>query len=147
MPAGVDRHPDRVEAQLGAERPVANVGQPRSAIRRTWARLASSSVLPRPPDAGARVLTSTEDQHPPSHSDEIELAEPRAVVAGQDLVAEPLEVLGGERSPPAAEVWRAAGSTWRRDARCGGQNGSARGCAESAPILCLCRGGVRAAPP
>jgi hypothetical protein len=58
-------------------------------------------VVPRPagPAAG---LDLGEDERLAVESDEIELAEARAVVAGDDLVAEPLEVRRGEilRRPP-----------------------------------------------
>ena len=74
------------------------------AIRRTCARLASSRLSHGAPEPSRRVLTSQNTSIPAVAQHEIELAEPRAVVAGQDLVAEALEVLGGEPLTAAAEV-------------------------------------------
>ena len=54
--------------------------------------------------APAARLDLAEDEHVAVEGDEVDLAEAGAVVAGDDLVAEPLEVLGGEVLAEAAEV-------------------------------------------
>src|SRR3954454_7097840 len=116
LPAGVDRHPDRVEAQLRAVRPVADVGQPGSRHPPHLGPLGFVELVPRRAGPQAPRLDLAEHQHPPVAQHEIELAEPRAVVAGQHLVAEPLEVLRRERLAAAAEVLALTGSHGR-DAR------------------------------
>ena len=69
---------------------------------RTWRRFASPRLSHGSPPA-RRVLTSQNTSTSSSHDDEVELAEAGAVVARDDAVAEPLEVLGGEALAEAAE--------------------------------------------
>ena len=53
-------------------------------------------ALPRLARAGATRLDLDEDQRVAVEDDQVQLSEPRPVVAGEDLEAEPPEVLGGE---------------------------------------------------
>ena len=65
------------------------------AHRAHLALLALAERVPRAAAAPAR-LDLDDDQRALVGGHEVDLAEPRAVVARDDLVAEPLEVLGGE---------------------------------------------------
>ena len=84
-PRRVDDHADRVEAQARGARAV---GWSRAARRgpcaRTCRRLRSSSVSHGVPEPGPARLDLHEDQRVVAVRDQVELAEPRAVVARDD---------------------------------------------------------------
>ena len=118
LAVGVEQDGDAVEAQVGAVRAVGDSVSQAIAIRRTLDCLRSwrFSHGSRAPER--RVLTSTKTSVCAVEDDEVELAEARPVVAGEDLEAEALEVLGGELLAAAGP--RCAGRrSWPRDAMAG----------------------------
>ena len=96
LPGGVDRDADRVEAQLlrprAGRRPRRGTPRPSGAPAGACARGGCPTAGPAP----RRALTSTNTSVVAVERDEVDLAEARAVVAGDDRVAEPLEVRGRE---------------------------------------------------
>ena len=107
-PAGVEDDADGVEAQLAATRAVVRLGS----SRRPCAGPGPACVGRARPTASrgrARVLTSTNTSDVVAEADEVELAEARAVVAGDDRVAEALHVRGGGVLADAAEVMAEVG--------------------------------------
>jgi hypothetical protein len=111
LAASVERHADGVEPEVGAERPVRDLGQPRGGHRADLLLLGAVQVVApvtgaEPPrldlaeDDGRLVLVG---QH------EVDLAEPRPVVAAEHAVAETGEVLGGELLAAAAQLLRVVG--------------------------------------
>ena len=103
--AVVDHDADRVEADLGG-RGTAGASSWRNAraICRTCRRLRSSSASQIASGRRARrVLTSTNTSARSSAHDEVDLAEAGAVVAGDERVAEALEVLERALLAEAAE--------------------------------------------
>ena len=84
---------------------------------RTWLCLPSPSESHGAPEPARRVLTSQNTSVSVVGDDEVELAEAGAVVAGDDLVAEALEVLCGELLAAAAELVAGVGGHHRPDAR------------------------------
>src|SRR4051812_44235588 len=93
---GVDRHPDRVEAQLARERPVLNLGQVGGRHAPHLRLLGLVQRRPRARRAGAPRLDLDEDEGVAVQRDEVELAEPGPVAAGDELVAEPPQMGRGE---------------------------------------------------
>ena len=93
---GVEQDGDAVEAQLGAVGAVGGLGEPRDRHPADLRLLAVVQALPRLARAGAARLDLDEDERLAVEGDEVELAEARPVVAGEDLEAEAFEVLGGE---------------------------------------------------
>ena len=100
----VDEHADRVEAQLLVPRPVRRLAQPGAAIRRTCDCLAPCRLVERLARAEPARLDLAEDERAAVGEHEVELAEARVVVLGEDGEAEPREVLRGEPLAEPAEV-------------------------------------------
>src|SRR4051812_9853949 len=98
----VDEHGDAVEAQPRAVGPVRGLGQPGDGHPADLGALAGVEVVERLAGAGQPGLDLGEHERLAVEGHEVELAEPRAVVAGEDLEAEALEVLGGEVLAAAA---------------------------------------------
>jgi hypothetical protein len=92
---GVDRDADRVEAQLQAVRPVGDLAEEGRGHAADLLPLALVEAVPRSPGPAAR-LDLDEDEVSVVGGDDVDLAEPRPVVAGDDVVAEALEVLDRE---------------------------------------------------
>ena len=117
---GVEDHADRVEAELRRARPVLRLGQPGHGHAPDLALLALAERVPRRARARAARLDLAEDERLLVGEDEVELAEAGAVVAGDHLVAEALEVLCRELLSAAAELVAGVGGHHRPDARGGG---------------------------
>jgi len=92
-----------VQYDVAAVGAVGGLRQPGAGDQADLALLAPVDLLQRP--ARARPPRLDLDEHDPLvvAGHEVELAEPGAVVADEDAVAEPFEVLGGEPLPEAAD--------------------------------------------
>src|SRR5215216_2885193 len=113
--AVVHEHADRVEADAFEERQPARVVEPEAGDLAHLAALAPVQAVPRLAVAEPAGLDLGEDQRLAVDRDDVELAEARLVVAGDDPPAEPLEVVGGALLAEAAE--RLAGVRWHRRRR------------------------------
>ena len=113
----VEDHADRVEAELGGAWPALRLGQPGHRHAPDLALLALAERVPGRARAGAAGLDLAEDERLVVGEDEVELAEAGAVVTGDHLVAEALEVLGRELLSAAAELVAGVGGRHRPDAR------------------------------
>jgi hypothetical protein len=99
-------------------RPVTDLAQPCGGHRAHLPALGTVQVL-APVGADAARLDLAEHDRVAGlvREHEIELAEPRPVVAGEDAVAEALEVLRGELLAAPAQRLRAVGRHGRRNVR------------------------------
>ena len=102
--AVVDHDTDRVEADLGGGRPRGLIVEERA---RHLPDLTALSLIERVPDrigaAGATRLHLHEHERPVIAYDEVDLAEAGAVVAGDEVVAQALQVLKGALLAAATE--------------------------------------------
>ena len=82
--------------RLRAVRAIGALGEPGDRHPADLRALAVVQALPRLARAGAAGLDLDEHERLAVEDDEVQLAEARSVVAGEDLEAEPCEVLGGQ---------------------------------------------------
>src|SRR5215207_5279651 len=112
--AVVEDDPDRVAPYAGERRALALLPEPGAGQPPDLAALARVQVVPRPVPAEPAGLDLGEHQRVAVHGDQVDLAQPRPVVAGDDAPAEPLEVLRGELLTQAAEGLAGIGRHDRR---------------------------------
>jgi len=114
-PARVDHDADRVEAQLGRPWPVLHVGEVRRGHAPHLRALALVQRLPRAATGAARPPRLDLDEHERGAvvDDQVDLAPPGPVVAGDELEAEPFEVGEREVLAGAAEVLSGVGGHGR----------------------------------
>src|SRR4051794_13062980 len=89
---GVEEDRHAVEAQLGTERAVGRFGEPGDGHAADLGALDEVEVLPGFAGVGATGLDLGEHEGVAVEAHQVELAEARPVVAGEDLEAEALEV-------------------------------------------------------
>ena len=107
QPTGaVERHPDRVEAQIVGARALGPLDQPAAGHPAHLRALARRDRLQRTARAGRRAprLDLAEGERAPVEGDDVELAPPRPEVALDDRESAPAEVLRGELLAGCAEL-------------------------------------------
>jgi hypothetical protein len=103
-PLRVDHHADGVEAQLPGVRALGSLDQPGGRHASYLRPLGRRQGVPGMTGAVAAGLDLAEDDRRGVGDHEVDLAEAGPVTPGEDAVAEPLEVLGGESLTLATEV-------------------------------------------
>src|SRR3954451_9174300 len=96
VPRAIHQHAHAVEAQRRAVRAGTGLGEPGDRHPADLGALARMEVVERVSGAGEAGLDLGEHERLAVEGHEVELAEPGAVVAREDLVAEALEVLCGQ---------------------------------------------------
>ena len=102
--AGVDRHADRVEAQLGRARTIVVLLEPSRRHPAQPPALRLAQPVERSGRTQAPGLDLAEDDPPLVGGDQVELAPARTVVAREDREPAALQVLGGELLADATEA-------------------------------------------
>jgi hypothetical protein len=112
--AAVDRHPDRIEPDLRAARAPCRLAEEGRGETTHAAALALVERVPRRSGTlRAARLDLHEDQAPGAVDDQVDLAEPGPVVAGDKAIAEALQVLERQSlagpSEDVAGIWPGSG--------------------------------------
>jgi len=103
-PVCVDRYADRIEPQLGCVRANTFLLKPRGGHPPQASTLRLAQTVERSAGTHATGLDLAEEGALIIRSDQVDLAPASAVVALDDRKATPLEMLGGELLPDAAEA-------------------------------------------